>query len=143
MWRRATSPASQRSTISWRGSTAKPASTQCSSLPATAPSAGRSGARSTSSTAASCDGAASALSASPAIREGHPRIGEVELNRALGDKIAAAEATGLAVEIVTQFCFDAGAILDFVARLRSFGFEHPVRVGLAGPTEPRVAVALR
>jgi methylenetetrahydrofolate reductase (NADPH) len=66
--------------------------------------------------------------------QGHPRIGNDELSRSLADKIAAAEATGLAVEIVTQFCFDAGAILDFVARVRSFGFEHRVRVGLAGPT---------
>jgi methylenetetrahydrofolate reductase (NADPH) len=66
--------------------------------------------------------------------QGHPRIGNDELNRALADKIAAAEATGLSVEIVTQFCFDDGAILDFVARVRSFGFEHRVRVGLAGPT---------
>ncbi len=66
--------------------------------------------------------------------EGHPRIGSDELNRALAEKIAAAEATGLAVEIVTQFCFDARAILDYVARLRAFGFEHPVRIGLAGPT---------
>jgi methylenetetrahydrofolate reductase (NADPH) len=66
--------------------------------------------------------------------QGHPRVGDDELNRALADKIAAAEATGLAVEIVTQFCFDARAILDFVARVRSFGFEHRVRVGLAGPT---------
>ena len=66
--------------------------------------------------------------------QGHPRVGDDELNRALADKIAAAEATGLAVEIVTQFCFEARAILDFVARVRSFGFEHRVRVGLAGPT---------
>jgi methylenetetrahydrofolate reductase (NADPH) len=66
--------------------------------------------------------------------QGHPRIGNDALNRALADKIAAADATGLAVEIVTQFCFDAGAILDFVARVRGFGFEHAVRVGLAGPT---------
>ncbi|PWT90178.1 MAG: methylenetetrahydrofolate reductase [Proteobacteria bacterium] len=66
--------------------------------------------------------------------EGHPRIGGVELNRALGEKIAVAEATGLAVEIVTQFCFNASAILNFLARLRAFGFEHPVRIGLAGPT---------
>jgi methylenetetrahydrofolate reductase (NADH) len=66
--------------------------------------------------------------------EGHPRIGNEELNRALAEKIAAAEATGLEVEIVTQFCFDAGAILDFVARLRSFGFEHRLRIGLVGPT---------
>ena len=53
--------------------------------------------------------------------EGHPRIGEEELSRALREKIAAAEATGLAVEIVTQFCFDARAILDFIARQRAFG----------------------
>jgi methylenetetrahydrofolate reductase (NADH) len=66
--------------------------------------------------------------------DGHPRIGDEELNRALTEKIAAAEATGLAVEIVTQFCFDAQAIVDYIARLRAFGFEHPLRIGLAGPT---------
>lgn len=66
--------------------------------------------------------------------DGHPRIGDEELNRALAEKIAAAEASGLAVEIVTQFCFDARAILDYIARLRAFGFDHPVHVGLAGPT---------
>jgi methylenetetrahydrofolate reductase (NADPH) len=65
--------------------------------------------------------------------DGHPRIGPDELHRALAEKIAAAEATGLAVEIVTQFCFDARTILDYVARLRAFGFDHPVRAGLAGP----------
>jgi methylenetetrahydrofolate reductase (NADPH) len=66
--------------------------------------------------------------------ESHPRIGDDELNRALAEKIAAAEATGLTVEIVTQFCFDAGAIFAFIARLRGFGFDHRVRVGLVGPT---------
>jgi methylenetetrahydrofolate reductase (NADPH) len=66
--------------------------------------------------------------------EGHPRIGAEELDRALREKIAVAEATGLAVEIVTQFCFEPRAILDYVARLRAFGFEHPIRVGFAGPT---------
>lgn len=66
--------------------------------------------------------------------EGHPRIGDEELNRAMAEKIAAAEATGLAVEIVTQFSFDAHAITNFIARLRAFGFEHRLRVGLAGPT---------
>jgi methylenetetrahydrofolate reductase (NADPH) len=66
--------------------------------------------------------------------EGHPKIGNDALFKALAEKIAAAEATGLAVEIVTQFCFDARAILDYVARLRAFGFEQPLRVGLVGPT---------
>jgi methylenetetrahydrofolate reductase (NADPH) len=66
--------------------------------------------------------------------EGHPRISQHDLDRALMDKIAAAEATGIKVHIVTQFCFDAAAILQWIRRLRNFGLEHPVRVGLAGPT---------
>ncbi len=66
--------------------------------------------------------------------EGHPRIANEDLSRALGEKIAAAVATGLGVEIVTQFCFDARAILDFITRLRSFGFERRLRIGLVGPT---------
>lgn len=66
--------------------------------------------------------------------DGHPRLGADELDRALAAKIAAAEAAGLAVEIVTQFCFDARAILGFIARVRAAGFAHPLRVGLAGPT---------
>jgi len=66
--------------------------------------------------------------------DGHPRLGEDALLRALADKIAAAEAGGLAVEIVSQFCFEAPVILDYIARLRGRGFAQPLRVGLAGPT---------
>lgn len=66
--------------------------------------------------------------------EGHPKIPGHELDRALADKIAAAEATGLRLHIVTQFCFDAGAIVGWIRRLRDFGFDTPVRIGLAGPT---------
>jgi methylenetetrahydrofolate reductase (NADPH) len=66
--------------------------------------------------------------------DGHPRLLQQDLDRALADKIRAAESTGLAVHIVTQFCFDAQAILQWIARLRDFGLEHPVRIGLAGPT---------
>ena len=40
----------------------------------------------------------------------------------------------MAVHIVTQFCFDAPAILKWIGRLRDFGVEYPVRVGLPGPT---------
>jgi methylenetetrahydrofolate reductase (NADPH) len=69
--------------------------------------------------------------------DGHPMIGHAELDRALSEKIAAAEARGLTVEIVTQFCFDAGAILAYVTRLRAAGFAHPLRIGLAGPTSLR------
>jgi methylenetetrahydrofolate reductase (NADPH) len=66
--------------------------------------------------------------------EGHPKIGNDALFKALAEKIAAAEATGLAIEIVTQFCFDTRAVLNYVARLRAFGFEQPLRIGHAGPT---------
>jgi methylenetetrahydrofolate reductase (NADPH) len=66
--------------------------------------------------------------------QGHPKIGDVALMRALSEKIAAAEAMGLAVEIVTQFGFDAGAILAYIARLRAFGFEQELRIGVVGPT---------
>jgi methylenetetrahydrofolate reductase (NADPH) len=66
--------------------------------------------------------------------DGHPRIAEGDLDRALADKIAAAAATGLDLHVVTQFCFDAATILAWIARLRDFGSEHSVRVGLAGPT---------
>jgi methylenetetrahydrofolate reductase (NADPH) len=66
--------------------------------------------------------------------DGHPRLLQQDLDRALADKIRAAESTGLAVHIVTQFCFDAQTILQWIARLRDFGLEHPVRIGLAGPT---------
>jgi methylenetetrahydrofolate reductase (NADPH) len=60
--------------------------------------------------------------------EGHPRISQHDLDRALMDKIAAAEATGMKVHIVTQFCFDAAAILQWIRRLRDFGLEHPTNL---------------
>lgn len=66
--------------------------------------------------------------------EGHPRISTEALDRALAAKIEAAEQTGLAIHIVTQFGFDAAAILRWIARLRDLGIEHPVRAGLSGPT---------
>jgi methylenetetrahydrofolate reductase (NADPH) len=66
--------------------------------------------------------------------EGHPRIAPHDLDRALGDKIGAAEETGLKLHIVTQFCFDPASISNWINRLRNFGIDHPVRIGLAGPT---------
>jgi methylenetetrahydrofolate reductase (NADPH) len=65
--------------------------------------------------------------------EGHPKLSPETLDRALAAKIEAAEQTGLAVTIVTQFCFDAPAIVNWIKRLRAHGFEHPISVGMAGP----------
>jgi methylenetetrahydrofolate reductase (NADPH) len=68
-----------------------------------------------------------------AYPEGHPRVAQTEIDRALAAKIEAAAATGLGVHIVTQFAFSPAPALAFVARLRDMGIELPVRVGIAGP----------
>jgi methylenetetrahydrofolate reductase (NADPH) len=65
--------------------------------------------------------------------EGHPRVAQAELDRALAAKIEAAAATGLGVHIVTQFAFSAKPMLAFAARLREKGFDLPIRIGFAGP----------
>jgi methylenetetrahydrofolate reductase (NADPH) len=72
---------------------------------------------------------------------GHPRITPQELDRALREKIEIAAQIGLAVEIVTQFCFEAEPIVAWIRRLREFGIDNPVRIGLAGPTN--IATLLR
>jgi methylenetetrahydrofolate reductase (NADPH) len=66
--------------------------------------------------------------------DGHPRIADNELDRLLAAKLEAAAQTGLKVNIVTQFCLDAAPILAWLRRLRDHGIDHPVRIGLAGPT---------
>jgi methylenetetrahydrofolate reductase (NADPH) len=66
--------------------------------------------------------------------DGHPRISQQDLDLALMEKINAVEMIGLAIHIVTQFCFRPPAIVSWLAKLRDFGVEHPVRIGLAGPT---------
>jgi methylenetetrahydrofolate reductase (NADPH) len=76
-----------------------------------------------------------------AYPEGHPRVAQTEIDRALAAKIEAAAATGLSVHIVTQFAFSPAPVLAFVARLRDLGIELPVRVGVAGPAS--VATLMR
>jgi methylenetetrahydrofolate reductase (NADPH) len=66
--------------------------------------------------------------------EGHPRISPPVLQKALTAKIEAAEQTGLKAHIVTQFCFAAAAVTDWIVQLRNLGIENPVRIGMAGPT---------
>lgn len=66
--------------------------------------------------------------------EGHARLSDQELDRALNAKIEIAAQIGLGVHIVTQFGFAAEPIVAWITRLRDFGIEHPVRIGLAGPT---------
>jgi len=49
-------------------------------------------------------------------------------------EIEAAAQTGLNASIVTQFCLNASPIIAWVRRLRDQGVDHPVHIGLAGPT---------
>lgn len=65
--------------------------------------------------------------------EGHPVMSKDECWRALETKCAAIEARGMAPLIVTQFAFDAGTILTWLAELRARGLDHPVRIGVPGP----------
>jgi methylenetetrahydrofolate reductase (NADPH) len=72
---------------------------------------------------------------------GHPFLSPQELDRALTEKVDIAAELGLAVGIVTQFCFDPDPIIAWIRRLRDFGVENCVRIGLAGPTN--IAALLR
>jgi methylenetetrahydrofolate reductase (NADPH) len=65
--------------------------------------------------------------------EGHPLIQQFALWEALKEKVALARAAGLDLSIVTQFCFEADPIVDWLKMARASGIDAPVRVGIAGP----------
>jgi methylenetetrahydrofolate reductase (NADPH) len=65
--------------------------------------------------------------------EGHPKIDEPALWEAMLKKREALIGLGVEMEIVTQFSFDAAAILQWLVRLRKFGVQDRVRVGIPGP----------
>jgi methylenetetrahydrofolate reductase (NADPH) len=64
-----------------------------------------------------------------AYPEGHPLIGDGELDRALLDK------QPFSSYVVTQLCFDAGAILDWISGVRRKGIGLPVYVGVPGAVD--------
>jgi methylenetetrahydrofolate reductase (NADPH) len=70
---------------------------------------------------------------------GHPTIPEVDLRRALVAKAP------FASYITTQLCFDAAAIVRWIASVRAAGIELPVHLGVAGAVDlPKlVAVSAR
>lgn len=65
--------------------------------------------------------------------EGHPQIARAALDAALEAKVALAHQAGLAVRVVTQFGFDAGAIGRWIAGQRASGIDCPIHIGVAGP----------
>lgn len=69
-----------------------------------------------------------------AYPEGHPRIADAVLERALSEKLEVAGRAGVEAHVVTQFCFAARPVNAWLARFRDRWPEIPVRIGLAGPT---------
>ncbi len=67
--------------------------------------------------------------------EGHPRIADSVLDRAMIDKIAAANNAGLEIILISQVCFEAGPIIALAKRMRRDGITAPLRVGVAGPAK--------
>jgi methylenetetrahydrofolate reductase (NADPH) len=65
--------------------------------------------------------------------EGNPRIAPDVLDAALTAKVAQARKCGLQPYVVTQFCFEAAPIIEWIKKIRNQGIDVPVRVGLAGP----------
>ncbi len=65
--------------------------------------------------------------------EGSPDIPEEVARRALFEKQQWSRRTGIPMEIVTQFGFDAGKLLGWLRRIRKEGIELPVRIGVPGP----------
>jgi methylenetetrahydrofolate reductase (NADPH) len=65
--------------------------------------------------------------------EGNPHISEKVLNEALAAKVSFARTHGLQLSIITQFCFKAELVIEWVRGVRERGIEIPIRIGLAGP----------
>ncbi len=65
--------------------------------------------------------------------EGHGKIALPVLAEHMAKKLELLAQQNIAALIVSQFCFEAAPILDFLTRVRERGVTAPVRVGLAGP----------
>jgi len=65
--------------------------------------------------------------------EGHPKISDDLLGFEANAKIATGWRAGMDTEIITQFCFEAPPISQWLAAFRTRHPQHSVRIGLAGP----------
>lgn len=68
---------------------------------------------------------------------GHPVIADDVLWEVLAHKAAQLEERRLEGAVVTQFGFDAAAVLAWLAEVRTRGVSIPVRVGVPGPASVR------
>ncbi len=65
--------------------------------------------------------------------EGHPNMTDEQCWQVLKTKCDEIERRGMAALIVTQFSFDAQAVLAWLKELRQRGIHVPVRLGVPGP----------
>lgn len=65
--------------------------------------------------------------------EGHPYLEGAHAFEALAAWQGWGSRSGVRVDIVTQFCFESGPILAWLAELQERGIDLAVTVGLAGP----------
>ena len=65
--------------------------------------------------------------------EGHPEITNDLLWSAITDKSREVAQRGIAGNVITQFGFDADAVVAWIEQVRSRGIALPVRVGVPGP----------
>jgi methylenetetrahydrofolate reductase (NADPH) len=65
--------------------------------------------------------------------EGHPVMSAADRWNVLERKCRSISERGMAPLIITQFGFDADAVLMWLTALRERGIEHPVCVGVPGP----------
>ncbi|WP_210583771.1 methylenetetrahydrofolate reductase [Streptomyces sp. GESEQ-35] len=73
--------------------------------------------------------------------EGHPAIPDGALRSALTDKYAVLQAQQLTGDVITQFGFDADAVLTWVEETRKWGVDQPIRIGVPGPAGVRRLLA--
>lgn len=66
--------------------------------------------------------------------EGHPKIAEAMLWKALHDKAAAVSEQGLELAIVTQFGFEPKRAVRWIQQVREAGIQAPIRLGVPGPS---------
>lgn len=65
--------------------------------------------------------------------EGHPVMNPSQLAHFMDLKTSEIQTRGMQSAIVTQFSFDAHALLEWLSELRRCGIKVPVRLGVPGP----------
>jgi methylenetetrahydrofolate reductase (NADPH) len=72
---------------------------------------------------------------------GHPAVDDAVLWAALAGKAAVLEQRGLGGSVVTQFGFDPGLVLAWLADMRARDISVPARVGVPGPASVRLLLS--